>query len=145
MNYVAIFLSKFISAYRKSFRTNHVLILVIENWKKPLDKKKIVGTVSVDLSKAFDSILHDFLIDKMYAYRFSINTVVTFFYSCLKGWIQNVRINNTHNVFQVLSSGVSLGLILGPLLFNIFINDLFLWTTKTKLLNFADDNTTIEA
>ena len=145
MNYVAIFLSKFISAYRKSFSTNHVLILVIENWKKPLDKKKIVGTVSVDLSKAFDSILHDFLIDKMYAYRFSINTVVTFFYSCLKGWIQNVRINNTHNVFQVLLSGVPLGLILGPLPFNIFINDLYFWTTKTKLLNFADDNTVIEA
>ena len=145
MNYVAIFLSKFISAYRKSFSTNLVLILLIENWKKPLEMKKFVGTVSMDLSKAFDSISHDFLIGKMYAYRFSINTVVTFFYSCLKGWIQYVRINNTHNVFQILSPGVPLGLILGPLLFNIFINDLYLWTTKTKLLNFADDNTIIEA
>ena len=115
------------------------------NWKKPLDKKKFVGTVTVDLSKAFNSIPHNFLIGKMCAYRFSINTVVTFFYSCLKGWIQNVRINNTHNVFQVLLFGVPLGLILGPLLFNIFVNDLYLWTTKTKLLNFADDNTIIEA
>ena len=145
MNYVATFLSKFISAYCKSFSTNHVLILLIENWKKPLDKKKFVGIVSVDLSKAFDTIPHGFLIGKMYGYRLSINTFVTSFYSCLKGWIQNVRINNTHNVFQVLSSGVPLGLILGPLLFNIFINDLYLWTTKTKLLNFADDNTIIEA
>ena len=142
---MAVFLSKFISAYRKSFSTNHVLIILIENWKKPLEMKKFVGTVSMDLSKVFDSIPHDFLIGKMYAYRFSINTVVTFFYSWLKGWIQNVRINNTHNVFQILSSGVPLGLILGPLLFNIFINDLYLWTTKTKLLNFADDNTIIEA
>ena len=33
------------------------------------------------------------------------------------------------------------GSILGPLLFNIFINDLYLWITKTDLLNFADDNT----
>ena len=90
MNYVATFLSKFISAYRKSFSTNHVLFLLIENWKKPLDKKKFVGTVTVDLSKAFNSIPHNFLIGKMCAYRFSINTVVTFFYSCLKGWIQNV-------------------------------------------------------
>ena len=145
MNYVATFLSKFIYAYRKSFSTNHVLIILIENWKKPLDKKKFVGIVSVDLSKAFDSITHDFLIRKLYGYRLSINTVVTFFYSCLKGWIQNVRINNTHNVFQVLLFGVPLGLILGPLLFNIFVNDLYLWTTKTKLLNFADDNTIIEA
>ena len=145
MNYVATFLSKFISAYRKSFSTNYVWIILIENWKKPLDKKKIVGIVSVDLSKAFDSITQDFLIGKIYGYRLSINTVVTFFYSCLKGWIQNVRINNTHNVFQVLSSGVPLGWILGPLLFNIFINDLYLCTTKTKLLNSADDNTIIEA
>ena len=81
MNYVAVFLSKFISAYRKSFSTNHVLIILIENWKKPLEMKKFVGTVSMDLSKVFDSIPHDFLIGKMYAYRFSINTVVTFFYS----------------------------------------------------------------
>ena len=94
-NYVNTFLSKFISAYRKSYSKNHVLIRLIENWKKSRDEKRFVGAVLMDLSKAFDSILHDLLIAKMYAYRFSINAV-TFFYSYLKGRKQNVKINNTH-------------------------------------------------
>ena len=74
-NYVNTFLSKFISAYRKSYSTNHVLIRLIENWKKSLDEKKFVGAVLMDLSKAFDSIPHELLIAKMYAYGFSIKAV----------------------------------------------------------------------
>ena len=52
-----------------------------------------------------------------------------------------MRINNIHSVFKIILSGVSQGSILGPLFFNIFINDLYLWISKTDLLNFADDNT----
>ena len=137
---MSTFLSKVISAYHKSCSTNHVLIRLIENWKKSVDKKKFVGAVLMDLSKAFDSIPHDLLIAKMYAYGFSINAV-TFFYSYLKRRKQNVKISNTHSVFQVLLSGVPQDSILVPLLFNIFINDLCLWITKTDLLNFVDDNT----
>ena len=44
-NYVNTFLSKFISAYHKSYTTNHVLIRLIENWKNSLDEKKSVGAV----------------------------------------------------------------------------------------------------
>ena len=108
--------------------------------EKILRSKKFVGALLMDLSKAFDSIPHDLLIAKMHAYGFSKNSLV-FFYSYLKRRKRNIRINNTHSIFQILLSGVFQGSMLGPILFNLFINDLLLWISNSKLLNFADDNT----
>ena len=79
------------AAYRKKYCTNHVLIRLIENWKKVLDEKFLVGTALRDLSKAFYCIPHDLLIPKLHAYGFSQKTV-TFIYSYLKRRKQKVRL-----------------------------------------------------
>ena len=139
-SYAESFLSKFISAYRKSYSSNHVLLRLKENWKKSLDNKNFVGTVLMDLSKAFDCVPHDLLVAKLHAYGLSKDGV-TFIYSYLKRRKQGVKINDTESIFQILLSGVPQGSILGPILFNIFINDLFLFINEVELANFADDNT----
>ena len=93
----------------------------------------------MDLSKAFDCIPHDLLVAKLHAYDLS-NDAVTFIYLYLKRRKQGVKINDTESIFQILLSGVPQGSILGPILFNIFINDLFLFTNEVELAIFADDN-----
>ena len=96
----------------------------------------------MDLSKAFDCVPHDLFIAKLHAYGLSFNTV-TFPNSYLKYWKQNVRINDIFSAFQNILSGVPQGSILGPILFNTFLNDLFLCIKKSDWHNFADDNTII--
>ena len=96
----------------------------------------------MDLSKAFDYIPHDLLIAKMHAYGISIDSVKILF-SYLKGRNEDVKVNNTYSVFQVLLTWVPQGSILGPILFNIFINNILIWIENVELQNFANDNTII--
>ena len=70
-------LSEFVAAYRKCYSPSHVLIRLVENWKKELDNKKYVGAILMDLSIAFDCIPHKLLITKMDAYGFSENPLTT--------------------------------------------------------------------
>ena len=105
-----------------------------------IDKSFFARAVLVDLSKAFDCIPNDLLIKKLNAYGFD-KMSLWFFYSYLKRREQCVNLNNIQSTFKTLLSEVPQGSILGPLLFNIFINDLIGFIKKSSLYNFADDNT----
>ena len=111
-----------------------------ENLKRALDENFQTGTVLMNLSKAFNCILHDLLIAKLYAYGLSEETT-SFFYSYLKRRGQIVRIDDILNSLQVLISGVTQGSILGPTLFNIFLDDLLEVLKNSDIYNFEDDNT----
>ena len=109
-------------------------------WQKCLDKEGISGAILTDLSKAFDWILHDLLIAKLTAYGFDYQSLRTM-ESFLSNRQQRTKINNPFSRYSEIICGVPEGSILDPLLFNIYICDIFFDIIKCDIASYADDNT----
>ncbi len=136
-----ILYSKFISAYRKLIGCNSTLMYLVETWREALDNDQYVGVVMMDLSKAFDCLPHKLIVEKLARYRFSPNSC-RLLHSYLENRTQRVKIGNFRSTSGTLAKGVPQGSILGPKIFNIFINDLLVTLSKLCVPgNYADDNT----
>ena len=92
----------------------------------------------MDLSKAFDSIPHALLLAKLKAYGLG-ETSIVLFSSYLSARIQRVKIRNMFSEWELVRRGVPQGSVLGPVFFNVHINDLFYHIKRANLNAYADD------
>ena len=109
-------LSPKLCGFRKGHSTQHALLNLLKNWQKTLDKSGVIGTVLMDLSKIFH------MIAKLSAYgfeAFATSLICTY----LSNRYQRVKIGSVFSSYLEILRGVPQGSILGPILFNIFIND----------------------
>ena len=103
-----------------------------------MDKKQSAGLLTTDLSKAFECIRHDLLIAKFDVYGVGIKPM-RYIYDYLSS-----RVNRSYSEWNNIKYGVPRGSILGPLFFNTFLQDLFMFTEHYNMVNYADDNTPYE-
>ena len=135
--YIDQFLSPYMCGYRKGISTKRTLLSLIEKWKKVLDNKGYVAAILMDLSKDFNTINHDLLIAKLLVYGFSKESLKLINCYLINRW-QRTKLKTGFSKWAEILLGVPQGSVLGPLLFNIYINDLFFLTENT-VCNYADE------
>ena len=134
------FLSKYQCGFRKGYNAQHCLLAMIEKWKKPVDNENVFGALLTNLSKTFDCLPHELIISKLNSYGFNL-TALNLIHNYLTKRKQRTKINPSYSSWEDILFGLPQGPILGSVLFNIFLSDLFLTVDDMDIANYADDNT----
>ena len=118
--------------------TTHALLHFTDMLTNAFEKRHFVSGTFLDLSKAFDTLHHNILFSKLDHYGVRGNAL-HWFKSYLSNRQQFVSISNVNSQYCDISCGVPQGSILGPLLFIIYVNDLYRATDKLHIISYADD------
>ncbi|GFV40596.1 probable RNA-directed DNA polymerase from transposon X-element [Trichonephila clavipes] len=125
--------------FRPRLSTTHQLLRVVEYIKDGNDRHQYTTAVFLDIQKAFDRVWHTGLLFKLIMYKIRLPLIFL-----LKSYISDrsftVKINRTFSQVRPAKAGVAQGSILGPVLFNLYVNDI-LKTTNTMICMYADDTT----
>ena len=109
-----------------------------------MDKGKVFSALLTDLSKAFDYLPHVLIIAKLNAYGFKL-PALKLTHSYLSHRKQRAKVNHAYSIWDEILFGVPQGSILGPILFSIFLSDLFFVISNTDFSSDADDNTIFDS
>ena len=133
------YLSPIQFGFRAKFSTTDALLYATENIRSDINNNKMVAAAFLDLSKAFDSISHEILLKKLEGYHFD-STAIALIKCYLTNRTQKVILQNISSDWISLYQGVPQGTVLGPLLFNLYVNSMQKIIDETcKIVQYADD------